>query len=150
VATRISILKQLKEDMVSYIDPSNTSTGSRKYINAIRDIKRGLYGYDELPQLPAICYTLVRDEVINEFGTSGTRKLYVYLYGYMNTKTYKTDDAAYDGIHSIVEDVEEFLYNDFTYKDSVEVQDIVIHEAGLNFPVSWFEINMTIMYSYNF
>lgn len=148
MATRSEILKQLKDDMLIYITPSVTSQGGRKYLTDLRDVKRGVYGYDECNQLPTVCYTLLRDELIDEFGGQSNRRLNIYMYGYMNTKTYKTDDDAYDGIHDLVNDIEEFLYNDFTYKTDTEIGEIVVNEAGLNFPVSWFEITITILYSY--
>lgn len=144
---RNEILTTLLNDLQSI---TTSSSIDYTYNTDIRTTKRGVYGSDEISAFPAVCFTMERDERINNFSGDGIRMLHVYLYMYMQTKTYKTDEAAYDGIHNLVQDLEHFLYHDFSYKDDVEIGEIRVNEAGLNFPTSWAEINFTITYEYDY
>lgn len=148
MSNRNDILKQLKEDILIHIDPSNTSAGGRRYLTHPVEVRRGVYGSGDFNYKPVICFTLIRDEEVNEFGGDGLRKLHIYMYGYVDTKTYKSDDDAYNDVHNLVDDIEEFLYNDFTYSNDTQIGEIVIHEAGVKYNLAWYEMTLTITYSY--
>lgn len=146
---RNTILKQLLTDLNSLAD--NTTTSGTVYTTDIKTIRRGVYGADSINAYPAVCYTAIDpDTVVSDFGGSMLRKLPVYMYGYVATKTYKTDSDAYDGLHNLVGDLEYFLYNDFAYSDDTQINDVTIHEAGLAYPIGWFELNFTVTYGYQY
>lgn len=149
MSDRNTVLKQLKDDLKEYITSSRTSSGGRRYKTSPVEIKRGIHGSNDFTYKPVLCFTCYKDEVENEFGTYGTRWLYIYLYGYDDVSRYRDDDDAYDAIHDLAQDVEEFLYNDFTYSEDVMVGDFICYEAGTNLPVTFFEVELRIKYDYS-
>jgi hypothetical protein len=151
MSTLNDILKQIKTDIESYIDPSNTSSGGYRYKTAIKDVKRGVYGSDECNQLPTVVYRLDYEERYNEMGGiggNGIRKMFVYVYAFIQTKTYKNDETACDSAHDLLEDLKKFFYHDFTYKDSTEISTASTSELGLKYPLNLVELNVEILYNY--
>ena len=133
---RQTILDALEEEMKVKIDPA------RGYeTDGPATVKRGGYEMDD-GDLPAIYYKCYRDTSKGEFGQEAERFLHIYLYGYaMNDGV-----GGWDQIHQLCEDVEYFLYIDFSYADSVRSLDINVEDGGIDEPGSMFEIDILIRY----
>lgn len=149
MSDRNTILKQLKTDLRDYIKSTRTSTGGRRFKSDLAEVRRGIHSSKDFEYFPVVCFTCFSDEVENEFGGDGTRWLSIYLYGYDSVSGYANDDDAYDAIHDLALDIEEFLYNDFTYTSNVLIGDIIIYEAGVEPDTTWFEASLRIKYDYN-
>ena len=133
---RQTILDALETDIKVKVDPA------RGYeTDGPATVKRGSYSITD-GGLPAIYFQCYRDESQGEFQSEGHRYMHVYLYGF----------AANDGvggqdqIHQLCNDMEYFLYQDFTYKADTKINDINVQEGGVQDPGSMFEMDLQIRY----
>lgn len=127
-----TILNTLKTELLSNIQVSNG------YNTNLADCKRGAYQLDEMLNRPAIAFWCHHNSV-DEYLTNNTlvKRLDIYLYMYVD---------SVDGLHDLMEDVEDFLYKDFTYKTKTTIKNAPIYEAGISFPTSLTELEIEIKF----
>jgi len=133
---RNTILTQLKSDM---LDKMHVGNG---YNFTPGEIKRGIYTYEQCSIKPAIYFWCYRDEAAGAFANCEERRLHIYIYGYCDTN-YVSDNKD---IHDLADDLEYFLYNDFTYTDDTALGDAIVYESGENSTGSMFEIECRVRY----
>lgn len=148
MAQRNDILEQLKSDVIDYIKTS------RDFKTDVNEVKRGTYHYESIQNRPFIGITLIGDtidedgDVFNEVAVLGSGKtqqrvLNILLYGFVDF-----DGHNVEPLHDLVEDVEGFLEQNFTYKDDTYIGDILITEGEIHDEIQhqYFEMLLTIHY----
>ena len=149
MSERDDILNQLKEDLEDKLHSSNPDGN---YTSDIAEVKRGIHYHGDVVNRPFIGFALDGDELSEEVFTSTDtissgpgndqwRTLVVRLYGYVNVSL--TD---YEELHTLIRDVEYFLKYDFTYNNYTTIGSVRVIEGGVNYPVSYFDVDLQIQY----
>ena len=137
ISKRETILASLQYEMQEYMTP-----GASAYDIGVYEAIRGIQLYEDCPNKPCCCIWGYKDEMEKEaFEGSYIRDLFIKIYGYADTDGYTFDD-----IHKLARDVEYFLENDWSYKDSVYLGDMIVYEGGVTDPAGIFEMDIMVRY----
>ena len=135
---RLTILNQIEEDLNDKLKVTNG------YNFTPAAIKRGLFKWTDFPSKPAVCFTLVGDEPLEEelYG-EGARWLMFFFYGY-----HVTDGMGVsDNIQNLAQDCEDFLAStDNTYVNDTMIGNMEVLEGGVSSPLNSFIIEVRILY----
>ena len=144
MSERNDILNQLKTDIVA-----NVKSSSDHYSSDISKVKRGIFKWDVITDFPCVCFSLdndtVDEDMFAENGTSQVRNLDVYLYMYCEA----TELEYNSELHQLVDDLEYFFNNDFTYKDYTYIETIGFIEGGISTNCSFADMRIKIKYIKN-
>lgn len=137
ISKRETILASLKAEMEEYMTP-----GDSDYRVGIYEAIRGIQLYEDCPNKPCCTIWGYKDEMEDEkFSGSYIRNLFIKIYGYCDG-----DGYSFDEIHKLARDIEYFLENDWTYKDSVYLGDMIIYEGGATDPAQILELDIMVRY----
>lgn len=133
MSTANIILDTLKDELKDYIKVS------RGYNTDLAEIKRGIYQFDDMLNKPSIAFWCFKNELEEALmGKAQLRILKIYMYLYSNSIT---------EIHDLIEDIEVFLYNDFTHKSNIFVGDSITYEGGISDPAVIAELEIAIKFT---
>ena len=131
------ILKALKTDLEEKLHSSNG------YKTDPVNITRGAMIFEDVVEKPALCFYVFNDEKEEAFSSVSYRFLHVYILGFYDTDGYGDNS---DDLHNLLDDVEYFIYNDFTYGNDTDVGDTLFFEGGVSEPCLEFRLNIRIRY----
>ena len=138
ISNRDDILTAFKDDALEYM----TAGARTKYEIGVYEVLRGIHTFDDASNKPCLVIWGYKDEIDEEvFSGSYIRNLFIKVYGYVDGDGYTHDD-----VHKLARDTEYFLENDFSYKDSVYMGDIIIYEGGVTDPIGIFELDVMVKY----
>lgn len=133
MSTANTILDTLKDDLEDYIKVS------RGYNTDLAECKRGIYAFDDMLNKPSIAFWCYKNELEEALmGKAQLRILRIYMYFYTN---------SISEIHDLIEDVEGFLFNDFTYKSDIQTGDSTTYEGGISDPAVIAELEIAIKFT---
>lgn len=133
MSDRSTILDTLKDELKEKIHRGNN------YNSQISEVKHGIYMFEDVMVTPAVFFWCYRDEAEGSFGNVEKRKLYIYMYGYLTPQS----EGDLDSIYDLIDDLEYFLYNDFTYTDDTFLGDINVYISD---KTNVFEVELQIQY----